>query len=189
MPSASPALPDGVALRRAENRARIEGSGLTAADLAGLWGFHQVWPRDGGAPQAAASGLLRALQGSLEIARATDGAAESGAQGTLPMRNRVRLGALELCFEGEGELVGRRPLLRFWFHRWQLRLGARVLLERPLARPAPRALPFFALIARGADGAGGTWLAARGRGGGLALWRLAPAAVAEAAVQEQEVAR
>ena len=150
------------------------------ADLAGLWGFHQVWPRDGGAPQAAASGMLRALQASLEIAPAS-------AEQAMALRNRVRLGALELCFEGEGELVGRRPLLRFWFRHWQLRLGGRSLLERPLAKPAARALPFFALIARGSDGAGGAWLAARGRGGGLALWRLAASAGgAEPAAQEQE---
>jgi hypothetical protein len=185
-PSPSPALPGGEALRDAEAHARAEGTGLEAADLTGLWCFHQVWPRDGGAPQAAASGLLRALQGSLEIGPAMAVGA-MGEAGVLPLRNRVRIGLLELVFEGEGELVGRRPLLRFWFHRWQLRLGDRVLLERLLVRPAPRALPFFALIARGSDGGGGAWLAARGRGGGLALWRLAAAAgSADPAGQEQE---
>ena len=172
MPSPSAGLPDGETLLRAERHARGLGSGLTAADLTGLWRFHQVWPRSGGAPQAAASALLRALQGSLEVGPATGD--------TLPVHNRVQLGALELCFDGSGSLSGRRPLLRFWFDRWQLRLGERVLLERPLQRPEWRALPFFALIARGhggpaADGRDAAWLAARGRGGGLALWQRDPA--------------
>ena len=180
MRSSSPAPPNGEALRQAELLARAQGSGLGAGDLPGLWRFDQVWPRKGGEPSGAAAGLLRALQASLEIAPAS-------AEQAMALRNRVRLGALELCFEGEGELVGRRPLLRFWFRHWQLRLGGRSLLERPLAKPAARALPFFALIARGSDGAGGAWLAARGRGGGLALWRLAASAGgAEPAAQEQE---
>ena len=175
MPSPSPGLPDGETQLRAERQARARGSGLTAADLPGLWLFHQVWPRSGAAPQAAASSLLRALQGSLAIGTATGD--------TLPVHNRVQLGALELCFHGSGALSGRRPLLRFWFDRWQLRLGGRVLLERPLQRPQERALPFFALIARGqgeraADGSAAAWLAARGRGGGLALWQRDPAGAA-----------
>jgi hypothetical protein len=179
MRSSNPALPDGEALRRAEVTARAQGSGVGAGDLPGLWRFDQVWPRKGGESSGAAAGLLRALQASLEIVPAA-------AEQAMALRNRVRLGALELCFEGEAELVGRRPLLRFWFHRWQLRLGDRNLLERPLAKPPERSLPFFALIARGTDGAGGAWLAARGRGGGLALWRRAAAGGTKPALQDQE---
>jgi hypothetical protein len=44
-----------------------------------------------------------------------------------------------------------------------------VLFQKAIPSPAPQRLPFFALIARDPSG----WLAARGRGGGLALWRLA----------------
>ena len=46
------------------------------------------------------------------------------------------------------------------------------LLERTLAQPKPQRMPFFALIAFGEDA---SWLCARGRGGGLALWVKDPA--------------
>jgi hypothetical protein len=64
-----------------------------------------------------------------------------------------------------------RPLLVFRFELLELQLAGRTLLRRPLPAPEPQRLPFFALIARDSSG----WLAARGRGGGLALWRLAAA--------------
>ena len=171
-PPAADTLPDGEQLLRLEAGARAGGSGLEASSLQGRWRFHQVWPRRGGPPQAAAAALLRGLDASLEIGAAT-------AAG-LPLLNRVALGGLELRFEGEGRLAGRRPLLRFWFCRWQLRLAGRPLIERPLARPEERRLPFFALIGRGRTAAGETWLAARGRGGGLALWLLDPSGGAPA---------
>lgn len=165
---ASPNPPDGEALQQLERQARTRGSGVGAGALPGRWRLQLVWPRRGGPPQATASALLRALEACLEIG-------EAGADGQLPLRNSVALGPLELSFEGEGQLTGRRPLLRFWFRRWQLRLAERPLLGGALARPAERSLPFFALIALGraanGDAGDGDWLAARGRGGGLALWR------------------
>lgn len=169
-PSAS--TPDAEALRRLEHQARAHGSGVGASDLPGRWQLQLVWPRRGGSPQATASALLRALEACLEIG-------EAGPDGLLPLRNSVALGPLELRFEGEGSLTGRRPLLRFWFQRWQLRLAGRPGLGGSLARPAERSLPFFALIGVGSESGGGgesvsegnAWLAARGRGGGLALWR------------------
>jgi hypothetical protein len=167
-PPNADALPDGARLLELEAAARAGTSALDASSLAGRWRFRQVWPRSGGAPQATATALLRALNASLEIGA-------PGPSGSLPLLNRVALGGLELRFEGEGSLAGRRPLLRFWFTRWQLRLAGRVLIERPLARPEERRLPFFALIGRGRTAGGDTWLAARGRGGGLALWCLDPA--------------
>jgi len=60
-------------------------------------------------------------------------------------------------------------LLLFSFDRLQLCLGGWRLVERSLPEPAAQRMPFFALIHRDASG----WLAARGRGGGLALWRRA----------------
>ena len=160
-------LPDGEALQRLEAAARASGSGLGSPSVVGRWRFRQVWPRRGGAPQAAAAALLRGLEASLEIGAAAEG-------DVLPLVNRVVLGALELRFEGEGSLAGRRPLLRFWFCRWQLRLAGRPLIDRVLERPAERRLPFFALIGRGRTADGEAWLAARGRGGGVALWLLDP---------------
>jgi hypothetical protein len=51
-------------------------------------------------------------------------------------------------------------------------LGSTRLFERNLAQPQPQRMPFFALIGLGMDA---SWLCARGRGGGLALWVKDPA--------------
>jgi hypothetical protein len=47
-------------------------------------------------------------------------------------------------------------------------MGGIALLNKALPTPNQKRTPFFALIERNPDG----WMAARGRGGGLALWRL-----------------
>lgn len=162
VPAAS-SPPDGPALLELERLSRRNGSGLQVGDVIGRWRLDQVWGKGSSRPSSFSSALLRGLAARLEIAPGTTA-------DQLLVGNAVNLGALELRFEGEGQLQGRRPLLVFWFERLQLRLGGRVLLERPLARPQQKRLPFFALIAAKRTGEG--WLAARGRGGGLALWRL-----------------
>ncbi len=164
--SAAAGSPDGTSLLALERHARQRGSGIEHSGLLGCWRLETVWPRSGERPAALSSALLRGLGARLSLA-AADGA-------ELEIRNSVALGALELCFRGQARLEGRRPLLLFRFERLQLRLGALTLLDRPIAQSQPFAtsgaaqLPFFALIAT-EPGAG--WLAARGRGGGLALWR------------------
>ncbi|WP_415398646.1 hypothetical protein [Synechococcus sp. W4D4] len=147
------------ALLDEEGRVRAQGTGLQAADLLGCWQLEQVWPK--GKRQAAQfSGvLLRGLAAQLEIR-------EQG--GDLQLRNSVRLGGVELFFEGPGTLTGRRPLLEFQFLRMGLRVAGRQWWGRALPAPSPQRMPFFALICRDSSG----WLAARGRGGGLAQWRL-----------------
>jgi len=156
-------LPDGAALLELERQVRHSGSGLTADQLAGVWRLQQVWPRSGSRPTGFAAALLRGLEAALEIQPAA-------AADHLALVNRVCLGPIELRFEGEGVLEGRRPLLGFGFDRCRLRAGERDLFSRSLPAPDPRRRPFFALIGSGAALGGTTWLAARGRGGGLALW-------------------
>ena len=152
----------GAELLDRERRVRQHGTGLQAADLLGCWRLDQVWPKGSPRPSAFSGSLLRAVQARLEIA-----AAEAG-EGELALCNAVSLGPLELRFRGVGRLQGSRPLLQFSFQQLQLSLGGRVLVQRALPSPVPQRLPFFALIGRDPSG----WLAARGRGGGLALWRL-----------------
>jgi len=159
--------PSGADLLRLERAVRRAGSGLVADDLQGCWQLHQVWPKGSERPASVSATLLRGLAARLEISSSPDG---------LMLRNAVTLGPLELCFQGPGWLTGVRPLLVFRFELLELQLAGRTLLRRPLPAPDPRRLPFFALIARDSSG----WLAARGRGGGLALWRLAAAAAASA---------
>lgn len=174
-----------------EAAARRRGTGLAAADLAGCWMLQQVWGRGSSQPSDLSARLLRSLGARLEIqpmagsdagvvaaGAVPAGAAEAEAADAevaditppcLAVSNAVRIGALELRFCGRGRLEGRRPLLSFAFTELRLSLGGRLLLQRHLPAPSPRRMPFFALIARDPSG----WLAARGRGGGLALWRLA----------------
>lgn len=151
--------PSGAELHELERRCRQGGTGLQASDLQGSWRLDQVWPKGSDRPASFSAALLRGLAARLEIQRD---------QGGLVLRNAVRLGALELRFRGPGRLQGSRPLLQFHFETLELSLAGRCLFRRSLPAPEPRRMPFFALIARAPQG----WLAARGRGGGLALWRL-----------------
>ena len=171
LPEPQPSLlPDAEALLELERRCRYLGTALDAERLLGHWQLVQTWSKGQNQPAAASSWLLRTLAAQLRI--------DAGpSPGELRLVNRVSLGALSLQFSGQGQLKGRRPLLVFWFDRVQLQLGSIKLLDRAIAKPETAKLPFFALIARGqaADGEGlaaRQWLAARGRGGGLALWCL-----------------
>lgn len=170
--SAEPAEPDGPALLQLEARVRRQGSGLGPADLIGLWRFTRIWPKGQRQPSPLAGSLLRGFGACLRIEPGPGPEAAA-----LQLTNAVHLGPVELRFQGPGRLEGRRPLLLFRFDTLQLRFADRVLLERTLPAPAPRRQAFFALIARGggpetsAGPNAGSWLAARGRSGGLALWR------------------
>ena len=150
-----------------ETRSRRQGSGITGRQLAGHWRLVDLWNR-AARPQPAQARLLQALQASLEIQPA--GSEEGGEPAGLELRNSVRLGALELAFEGPGWLEGRRPLLRFRFAGMQLKLGGWQLWQRSLPAADQGGEAFFALIGSGRDDQG-RWLLARGRGGGLARWR------------------
>lgn len=153
----------GAALLQLEASARSQGSGISAEDLEGCWRLRQVWSKGSSHPAAASSWMLGSLQAQLLISRKAAG---------LVLGNSVQLGALELRFTGPAELRGKRPLLQFWFERLELRLAQQVIWSRSLGKPEQRRVPFFALIAREPTG----WLAARGRGGGLALWERLEAA-------------
>jgi hypothetical protein len=154
-------------LLQLEQQARRSGSGVQPDALQGCWQLQLVWPKGQQRASAFSGWLLRGLSARLEIGVDPEG---------LLLSNAVNLGAVELRFRGRGRLEGKRPLLLFSFEQLQLSLGGWRLVERTLPAPAPQRMPFFALIHRDPSG----WLAARGRGGGLALWRLADNAAAVA---------
>ena len=154
-------------LLQLEQQARRSGSGVEADALQGCWQLELVWPKGQQRASAFSGWLLRGLSARLEIGTDPEG---------LLLSNAVNLGAVELRFRGRGRLEGKRPLLLFSFEQLQLSLGGWRLVERTLPAPAPQRMPFFALIHRDPSG----WLAARGRGGGLALWRIADDAAAVA---------
>lgn len=154
-------------LLQLEQQARRSGSGVEADALQGCWQLQLVWPKGQQRASAFSGWLLRGLSARLEIGVDPEG---------LLLSNAVNLGAVELRFRGRGRLEGKRPLLLFSFEQLQLSLGGWRIVERTLPAPAPQRMPFFALIHRDPSG----WLAARGRGGGLALWQLADNAAAVA---------
>jgi hypothetical protein len=149
-------------LLQLEQQARRSGSGVETQALQGCWQLELVWPKGQQRAAVFSGWLLRGLAARLEFDADQEG---------LRLSNAVNLGPLELRFRGRGRLQGKRPLLVFSFDHLQLSLGGWRLVERSLPAPVPQRMPFFALIHRDASG----WLAARGRGGGLALWRHANA--------------
>lgn len=145
-----------------ERQVRQHGTALEAPVLEGCWRLQQVWKKGTSASSPLSNWALQGLQARLELEH------RQGRQ--LQVSNAINLGPLELRFMGEGHLKGKRPLLMFSFQTMLVKAWGRCLLERTLPAPPPQRFPFFALIARSPDG----WLAARGRGGGLALWQLDP---------------
>jgi hypothetical protein len=101
---------------------------------------------------------------------ATDPATHQGNIG-----NQIQLGALRLKFTGPCRYISKKNLLAFDFTQLQLSLFDRVLIDRPVRsgkapagtfeQQAIAKLPFFAFFLVTEN-----FIAARGRGGGLALW-------------------
>jgi len=145
-----------------ELRSRKSGSGLKVDGVIGHWQLQEIWGKTNKEPSVSSGTFLRGLRALLTI--------EDGGQGQLAISNSVTFGLLKLCFLGPGTLKQNRPLLMFRFTRLQISLAGRVLMTLPLPEPKRGKEPFFALIARENTPAGFAWLAARGRGGGLALW-------------------
>ena len=154
--------PDGPSLLALERQVRERGTALEAAALQGSWRLQQVWSKGASASSPLSNWALQGLRARLVLEHL------HGQQ--LRVSNAVNLGPLELRFIGEGHLKGRRPLLMFSFQTMTIKAWGGYLVKRTLPAPTPKRFPFFALIALSPDG----WLAARGRGGGLALWMHEP---------------
>ena len=153
-------LPDTSELLSLEKKVGAEGTNLTPEDLIGCWQLQLTWSKLETKPKAFNSMLLRGLGARLEINVKGD---------NLQINNSINVGALELRFSGRSQLSKRkRQVLTFSFDELRFSFAKRLLFQQQLPMPAPGREPFFALIARNPSG----WLAARGRGGGLALWTL-----------------
>lgn len=157
------ALPSGQELRSLERETRKVGSHVQQESLLGDWKLVEIWGKTNREPSSLSGWILRGLKATLQI-RA------SGHQ-ELELINSVELQGIKIRFWGAGRLVQKRPLLCFHFQQLQIQVSGRTVLSIPLPQPTtPREKPFFALIARKETETGLTWMAARGRGGGLALW-------------------
>ncbi len=152
-------------LRQLEQQARSQGFAPTPTHLTGRWRLTHV-----------GSDRQRLLKGRLWRWPAAWLTLALNPEGLGTIRNQVQVGHLTLAFQGPCRLLRGKRLLAFDFRQVQLLWGDRPLLTRPLrgggispeafAALSIQKLPFFAWIA-----AEPTWIAARGRGGGLALWR------------------
>lgn len=89
--------------------------------------------------------------------------------------NQVQLGSVVLQLTGPAQYLGKKNLLAFDFTQMQISVFGRVLFNRPIRsnqvqtedfynQPIAK-LPFFAFFLVTGD-----FIAARGRGGGLAIW-------------------
>ena len=145
-----------------ENIARREGSGIEFDSLLGLWKFQSVWKKETDLEDSLSSSLLRTFAASLEIRKDPNKNPQEFA-----ITNSIHFGALSIKFVGWGELKGPQPLLPFFFESIQLTLGKNLLFKRSLEMADLNKRPFFALIGKEENN---RWLAARGRGGGLAVW-------------------
>ena len=93
----------------------------------------------------------------------------------LTIGNQVQLGQLRLKLTGPARYVGKKNLIAFDFTQIQINLGAWTIYQgsmrggkvqaESLAQPAIAKLPFFSFFL-----VTDQFIAARGRGGGLALW-------------------
>lgn len=156
-------LPTGATMLRLEGEARRQGSGLTGDQLKGRWLVRHIWGKDGSRPLPTTELLLRRCEATLAIE-------QEDASDELRLTNSLALGWIKICFSGPGELRQRRPLLFFNFTRLRILMANHPILSISLPKPAPSKQPFFALIGSDTTTDGVKWLAARGRGGGLALW-------------------
>ena len=156
-------IPDLEKILELENLAKKKGSGISFDQLIGFWKFVSVWEKGTDKEAQLPSSLLRLFSASLELReRETN-------KGFLQfdILNSIEFGILSIRFKGCGEIKGPQPLLPFYFEEIQLNIGEKRLLTKTLETPDAKESPFFALIGIGDNC---EWLAARGRGGGLAVW-------------------
>lgn len=163
------------ALLAQEQRDRRQRHPWTFTDLNGSWRLVFVAgkqrPGRVRVPGPWASQLFRSLGATLSFS-----APETGEVGQV--RNQVQIGPLRLQFQGPARFCPGRNVLLFDFTRLELAWGDRTLRqgfvgrgeagEQTFAETPARQLPLFAFF-----WIGQRRLAARGKGGGLAVWEKA----------------
>jgi hypothetical protein len=161
------------ALLDAERAAKQQRQSLAVEDLLGHWRLRFTAPNKpaykAGEPEGNGFYWPAIAPGTISFTRPDPAAA------ALAIQNQIQVGPLKLRFSGPAKFLPKKNLLAFDFVRLQLFLGSLQLLSLPIPGKASKTedfstlpiakLPFFAFFA-----ACDRYLAARGRGGGLALW-------------------
>jgi hypothetical protein len=161
------------ALLDAERQTKQQRQQLSPEALLGTWRLRFTAPKKSAykAGQPEGSGFY--MPG---LAAATLGFSHgNAADDPLTIQNQLQIGPLKLRFTGPARFLPKKNLLAFDFVRLQVLISSLCLIDVPLrgrskkseifsATPVGK-LPFFAFFA-----ACDRYIAARGRGGGLALW-------------------
>ncbi|WP_320677158.1 hypothetical protein [Prochlorococcus sp. MIT 1300] len=164
-------MPDLKQLLEKENYVRKNGSGIMLQKLIGTWTFETVWKNKENKQDNLTSSFLRIFSANLKIDVLDKDSLDENVPNkdcTLCITNSIQFGILGIKFFGFGYLQGSQPILYFFFERIELLVAEKPFLTRSLKGPSKNNWPFFALIGIGPDC---SWLSARGRGGGLALWK------------------
>lgn len=168
------------ALLQVEKAAKQHRHSYPLAALLGDWqlGFTttgKVTLRQGVVTQSRGFYLPRLIQAQISFIPVPPPPESPGIEPDLAMRNQLRMGPLSFQVEGPARYLAPRNLLAFDVNRAQLRVGGLPLYQG--AFPNRRAqtgsfqncplaqLPFFSFF-----WVTSTAIAARGRGGGLAIW-------------------
>jgi hypothetical protein len=168
--------PDGssvtMALLDLERQTKQLRQALSAEALLGTWRLRFTAPKKpaykSGKPTGNGFYIPSLVRATLSFAE------NAGPSPGLTIQNQLQLGSLKLQFTGPAKFLSPKNLLAFDFTRMQITLGKLTLLNLPIRSGREEAefeskpvgqLPFFAFFA-----ATESYIAARGRGGGLALW-------------------
>ena len=171
------ARPDGptitAALLNLERCAKQERLSLPAVSLLGTWRLcfsagKKAKLRSG---QPIGSGFYVPKLAIAQIAFATDDTGEN----QLKVTNKLSIGPLTIRFTGPARYLGKKNLLAFDFTHLQVscfgltvyqgKVQNKKRADQPFEATAIAQLPFFAFFSATDD-----YIAARGRGGGLAIW-------------------
>ncbi len=161
------------ALLDAERQAKQQRYGMAVDSLLGNWRLQFTAPKKpaykAGQPVGKGFYWPAIAPGTISFSRAEE------APDALAIQNQLQLGPLKLQFSGPAKFLPKKNLLAFDFVRLQVFVGGWSLLSLPIPGKTAKGesfqataigqLPFFAFFAA-TEG----YMAARGRGGGLALW-------------------
>lgn len=169
------------ALLQAELAAKQQRSHYAFADLLGEWRLcFTTGVKKRSSPSGQKRGGIR-LKPGFYLPRWTPAqigffaSPDSAAAGQGSITNQIQLGMVRLRFTGPAKYLGKKNLLAFDFTQIAIDCFGQTLLQTGFRGGQTKAaqfeqmpiaqLPFFAFFSVTSD-----WIAARGRGGGLALW-------------------
>ncbi|MEM9452222.1 MAG: hypothetical protein AAGA75_27350 [Cyanobacteria bacterium P01_E01_bin.6] len=173
------------ALVQAEKHCKQHRNTYSVESLLGTWRFRFGASRKSrniaGVVQGSGFYVPSWINATLAFAHTPDSKSSTPSTSDIPkfpiltITNALQLGAVRLQLTGPAKYLDGKNLMAFDFHQMEVTVGRKQLYAGALPGRSPQTedfqqqaigkLPFFAFIAATDD-----YIAARGRGGGLALW-------------------